>query len=121
MIKSAESLTIVPKGALRNRKIQLMKRERAKLDELKRGEIELETMILEELTATGERRALLDEPEKIEIGLMLSGGHQKRLRLESALDRFLIQCHICTDSTWRPPEEMSRAEGDDATLKPFLV
>ena len=84
-------------------------------------EIELETRILEELTAIGQRRALLDEPEKKEIGLMLSGGHQKRLRLESALDRFLIHCHICTDSTWRPPEEMSRAEGDDATLKPFLV
>lgn len=73
MIKSAESLTRVLKGASRSRKFRLIKRERAKLDELERGEIELETRILEELTATGQRRALLDEPEKKKSGSYSAG------------------------------------------------
>jgi len=64
----------------------------------------------EELTGIAHRRALLDGLEKRGIELMLSGGNQNRLRLGSALDEFLVHRQICTDSTLRHPEEMSRAE-----------
>ena len=122
MIESAVSLTTVLKDASRTRKIRLIQREAGtKLEELKRVQNGLETRMSKELTAIGQRRALLDELEKTEVELMLTGAHQNRVRLGSALDEFLMRRHICTDSTLRPPEEMSRAEGDDATLEPHLA
>lgn len=122
MVESAVSLTTVLKDASRTEKIRLIQGGGgANLAELKRVQNELETRMSKELTAIGQRRALLDELEKTEIELMLSWGHQNRLCLGSALDEFLMHRHICTDSSLRPPEEMSRAEGDDATLKPYLA
>jgi len=64
---------------------------------------------------------LLDELEKTEVELMLTGAHQNRVRIGSALDEILMHGHICTGSTLRPPEEMSRTEGDDAALEPYLA
>ena len=118
MIESAASLTTVLKDVSRSKKIGLIQREVvAKIDELKRVQNELETKMSEKLTAIAHRRALLDELEKKEIELMLSGGNRNRLRLGSVLDEFLIHRQICTESTLRHPEETSRAQGDDATIK----
>ena len=118
MIESAASLTTVLKDTSRSKKIRLIQTEVvAKIKELERVQNELETKMSEKLTAIAHRRALLDELEKKEIELMLSGGNQNRLRLGSVLDEFLIHRQICTESALFHPEETSRAEWDDATLK----
>lgn len=118
MIESAASLTTVLKDALRTRKIRLIQKEvRVRLEELKRAQNELETSMSEELTEVAHRRASSDKVEKKEIERMFNEGSQNRLRLESALNEFLIQRQTCTDLDSHHLEEMSGAEANDASLK----
>ncbi|KAL8749432.1 MAG: hypothetical protein Q9199_007687, partial [Rusavskia elegans] len=118
MIRSAASFATVLKDALVSSKIEMIQREAgAILEELKGAQDELEKSVSEELAMVAHKRALLDEVEKKEIETMLREGSQNRLRFGSALDKLLVQRQICAGSDLHHAQEMSCAEGDDATFK----
>ena len=90
-MKTTVSLTIMLKDALRTREIETIQREvETTLEELKRGQKELEMRMLAELAMIGHRRWLFDELEKKGMDIMFSESHENRSRLGSRLDEFLV-------------------------------
>lgn len=81
---TAISLTVVLKDPLRTRKIETIQREvETTLEELKRGQNELEMRILAELAMIGHRRRLLDELEKRQS----ISRSARAMKIDHALDR----------------------------------
>ena len=117
-METAVSLTMVLKDALRTRKLETIQREvETTLEELKRGQSDLEIRMLQELAMIGHRRRLLDELEKKAIDTTFSESHDNRSRLGSRLDRFLITSQRRTDLNIHHPGEFSCAERKDATSR----
>ena len=117
-METAVSLTIVLKDALRTREIEIIQREvKTTLEELKRGQNELEMRMLAELAMIGHRRRLLDELEKKTIDITFSESHENRLRLGSRLDDFLVTDQRRTDLNVHHPGELSCAERKGTTIK----
>lgn len=115
---TAISLTVVLKDPLRTRKIETIQREvETTLEELKRGQNELEMRILAELAMIGHRRRLLDELEKKAIDITFSESHENRSRLGSRLDKFLVTGQRRTDLDVHHPGELSCAERKGTTIK----